>query len=35
MVGIPAKNIKKVSTPKDKIFRPDGVHVDLDSNNRE
>ena len=35
MVGITAKNIKKVDILKDKIFRPCDVHVDLDSNNRE
>ena len=35
MVGIPTKNIKKVDILKDRILRPYGVHVDLDSNDRE
>ena len=33
MVGIPAKDIKKVDTAKDKIFRPYGINADLDNNN--
>jgi len=35
MVGIPAKNIKKTDTIKDKKFRPYGIQVDLDNNSRE
>ena len=35
MVGIPAENIKKVDTIKDKKFRPYGIQVDLDNNSRE
>ena len=33
MVGVPAKNIKKDDTKKDKTFKPYGVHVDLNNDN--
>lgn len=34
MVGIPARNIKKVDATKDEVFRPYGINVDLDHNNQ-